>query len=62
MNKVVWVLVGLIFFTSFMLLQYQQGENACMSCSSMIFPEESQDVETPFVSEVNRESCLVRAR
>lgn len=62
MKKVVWVVVGLIFLTFFMLWWYQQGERSCLQCFSMLFPEESQDVETPFVDAVNKEACLINLK
>ncbi|MFI5333186.1 MAG: hypothetical protein ACHQVS_03725 [Candidatus Babeliales bacterium] len=62
MKKVVWVLVGLVFLTFFMLWRHQQGEGSCLQCFSMVFPEESQDVETSFVDEVNKEACLINLK
>jgi hypothetical protein len=59
MKKVVWVLVGLVFIIFFMLWRYQAGEQSCFQCFSLIFPEESQDVETSLVSHVNQQACSI---
>jgi hypothetical protein len=60
MNRILWIVLGIVFIVFFMLwIERQGGGRSCMQCFSMVFPEESQDVETPFVDEVNKESCLV---